>query len=585
MRRLGTSSLAALLVACRASAPTPPPAAPPAPVAPPTPVARVASPRPVAWVSLVAGNHFACGLRADETVWCWGEDTHGELGDGEPFEDRAEPRPVPGVTEVIQIAAHDDLACANTRGGAVWCWGAFSTGARTSPTRFPRTEALSRVQVSTESVFALSSAGLIRWRRSAREDDSAYGSSEVVELGPASRFRGIALGGDFACALLDGTDLRCWGGNGHGQLAERGARYRDIPDGAAPLTGVRDLVALEGHVCAFMERGPARCWGTGRIEGLFDDDVTESVLPSPRAALGDAVSLVIGSPRPENLACALSPEGRVTCSHSSPLTEEVDAEPPPPRVDALPLSGPARSIALTYSSMCAALRDGSVVCAVGDPYAWRSAPPRFALVPGLSNITDLFSEGGVICARSEAAPPRCWGDDLAWGLIARSTQTRFARPVARDDLGAVISLAAGMRHACVVERGGVVRCWGEGRLGQLGSGVCSERASPVEVLGAHGAAEVAVGTTHSCARMEDGTVRCWGDNTEAQLGDATAARLRAEPAAVPGLDHVTRIVARDAFTCALRDDGTVWCWGGANEGIYADALTTAHARPTQIRAE
>ncbi len=52
-----------------------------------------------------------------------------------------------------------------------------------------------------------------------------------------------------------------------------------------------------------------------------------------------------------------------------------------------------------------------------------------------------------------------------------------------------------------------------------------------------------------------------------------------------GLERVTRIVAASDYTCALRDDGTVWCWGGADDRVYGDGLEVEHPRPTAVRGE
>ena len=50
-------------------------------------------------------------------------------------------------------------------------------------------------------------------------------------------------------------------------------------------------------------------------------------------------------------------------------------------------------------------------------------------------------------------------------------------------------------------------------------------------------------------------------------------------------DDVTRLVAGESHTCALRDDGTVWCWGSGLAGIYGDGTREARLRPTQVRGE
>lgn len=85
-------------------------------------------------------------------------------------------------------------------------------------------------------------------------------------------------------------------------------------------------------------------------------------------------------------------------------------------------------------------------------------------------------------------------------------------------------------------------------------------------------AAIVTGWTHSCVLTDRGTVRCWGENSQGELGDGTTA-VRDAPVDVAGLDGVVQLSAADRRTCALRRDGTVWCWG--TPGAY-------QRRPAQV---
>lgn len=68
----------------------------------------------------------ACGLRADSTAWCWGDNSRGQLGIGTTTPAVGAQR-VQGDHRFATIAAGDDVACAATAAGAVWCWGRSPT--------------------------------------------------------------------------------------------------------------------------------------------------------------------------------------------------------------------------------------------------------------------------------------------------------------------------------------------------------------------------------------------------------------------------------------------------------------------------
>lgn len=67
--------------------------------------------------------------------------------------------------------------------------------------------------------------------------------------------------------------------------------------------------------------------------------------------------------------------------------------------------------------------------------------------------------------------------------------------------------------------------------------------------------------THSCAIVDDGDVYCWGDNAEGQLGISRGTSHSETPVAVPLNAPATTIATGEAFTCALTEAQDVFCWG------------------------
>jgi len=103
----------------------------------------------------------------------------------------------------------------------------------------------------------------------------------------------------------------------------------------------------------------------------------------------------------------------------------------------------------------------------------------------------------------------------------------------------------------------------------------------VKVSGLAGMTEVAAGQRHSIALKNDGTVWTWGGNNSGQLGNGTFADSRT-PVLVAGLSNVTAISAGYDFSIALRSDGTVWAWGANNTGQLGNGSTTNRNTPAQV---
>lgn len=212
----------------------------------------------------------------------------------------------------------------------------------------------------------------------------------------------------------------------------------------------------------------------------------------------------------------------------------------------------------------------------------------------------VVSHGGFTCARTADAV-YCWGanddDQLGDGVdtthvtepcMGSSVTDIFdcaPSPVRVGEesapLGAVSSMALGPSHVCVVESSdgspGPVLCWGDNRGGQAGQPDTEETVGfPTAVGGIDDAVQVAAGSAFSCALHADGTISCWGSNLHGQLGDgvedhgATCVRgsdsvdCSRTPVQVSTIDDATFLAANASHACAIRANGSVWCWGRNN---------------------
>lgn len=86
---------------------------------------------------------------------------------------------------------------------------------------------------------------------------------------------------------------------------------------------------------------------------------------------------------------------------------------------------------------------------------------------------------------------------------------------------------------------------------------------------------------HTCAVKEDGTVRCWGFNSAGQLGDGST-RNSASPVLVAGLDRVVSVAVGDFHSCALLVGGNVRCWGANSDGQLGDGSTSQRLAPVAV---
>lgn len=140
-------------------------------------------------------------------------------------------------------------------------------------------------------------------------------------------------------------------------------------------------------------------------------------------------------------------------------------------------------------------------------------------------------------------------------------------------LGNMVSVGGAGFYSVALKDDGTVWAWGENKYGQLGRGYTNlnERyAARIAIDGNSnpfdGVMAIASGWEHMLALKEDGTVWAWGGNGDGQLGIGNRTD-KLVPVQVPGLDHIVAVSAEGGYhSLALRADGTVYTWGDNQRG-------------------
>lgn len=156
-----------------------------------------------------------------------------------------------------------------------------------------------------------------------------------------------------------------------------------------------------------------------------------------------------------------------------------------------------------------------------------------------------------------------WGSNGEFGLVDGTVEERPA-PVPVGGLNGVVGISAGAVHVLAVKDDGTVWAWGSNFVGQLGDGTNVDRLAPAPVSGLNGMVAVAAGWNHSLALRNDGTVWAWGWNIARQVTNSSLFDWVYTPVQVPGVSGVVAVAGGYLTSFALRNDGTVWTWGGSN---------------------
>jgi len=239
------------------------------------------------------------------------------------------------------------------------------------------------------------------------------------------------------------------------------------------------------------------------------------------------------------------------------------------------------------------LVEGDEACDDGNDVMQDGCEPGCTASTGVAKIAsgDQFS-----CALFHDGRLRCWGSNsygqLGYGQIGHVGDDETPASMGDVDVGAaVVDVACGREHTCVIVEGGAVRCWGFNNRWQLGipsygtneviGDEPDEVPSMLPDVNLGGTAVAITATTWSTlVLLDDGTVRCFGLNAsfgtcgygtnEYVIGDDEHPVVEG-PIELGGV--ATAIDGHGDHACALLDDGTARCWGFNEDGALGQGDT------------
>jgi alpha-tubulin suppressor-like RCC1 family protein len=371
-------------------------------------------------VTQISAGMHACAVVKAGTVFCWGSNLFGETGTDPSTTTVSTPTEVAGLKDVVEVRAGTYSTCVRRQDGSVWCWGQNQAG----------------------QLGHAPSAG-----------DQTCGSAPcnpVPQQVPGLVAKAIDVGDLFACALVAGGTISCWGDDTYGELGsviEAGATSVPTPVLPVSLSGATSVsTGLDPHACAVFQQGRIACWGENGLGALghnpaLDPSCAHNVVACQAAPY--TVSGVSGATAVRagvGVTCALVDGGAVSCWGDDGLGQFGNGATDGGGVQFVPqpAAGGQAFVALDerYDFALALDRTGQV-------WAWGSSS-RGAL--GNQSI------GGSPC------------DDDAAPCVPTPTRVALTLP----EGGTVTQVSAGDEFGLALDSTGVVWSWGANVDGRLG---------------------------------------------------------------------------------------------------------------------
>jgi alpha-tubulin suppressor-like RCC1 family protein len=271
----------------------------------------------------VRGDHVLA-LDSSGTVWSWGRNLYGELGDRATGGSHPTPVPVPFLNQIVQVSAGTGYSLALRSDGTVWAFGANSAGqlgdgttvSRNSAEQVPGLGGITKVMAGEGTSYAIGAGGVLLAFGSNANGGLGNGTTTGQSLTPVavpglSGVTAVATSTSETLAVVGPAHtMWSWGSNEYGANGNGSATSNYTPQPTS-LSGVTQVAASGLNGAAVLASGTLMTWGVnngGQLGNGSKDEFPPPPHPTPgpvrslagvtQVALSNNSALAIGSPAP-----------------------------------------------------------------------------------------------------------------------------------------------------------------------------------------------------------------------------------------------------------------------------------------------
>lgn len=429
---------------------------------------------------ITSNGDYTCAIDTDtvvpgnlDTVWCWGSNVNGQLGDGTTTYSY-EPVKIASTETFSDLANGTSFGmCALTTAKKAYCWGNNSDGqaGSTAVGKFvatPEQIAGNRsykqlVQASTTTCGIEDATSLIFCWGENNGDAVTGSSSTPVQVAGANQFVKMSMDRTTACAVDSTSRILCWSPNALGQVgvslasartsgmegfSVATASYRGAPtivpagqDKGTPITqdlkdvgtgwadvfvGNEERDDMKSVVCALQTTGAAWCWGSNNNGQLGNGSTLDAVKPVPVAG-GKVFSKLAVSP--ETVCGIQKTTNKLWCWGANEYGQAGDGT----------------------------MVDSALPVAVDDTTTYKT-------------IAAATGNKKWFCGITSTDQTKCWGRNSFGQMNLSDATPSVTTPKAVQSVNPATEISLGDHFACVLDTAAISTCWGRNNVGQAGAG-------------------------------------------------------------------------------------------------------------------
>ena len=588
-------------------------------------VNNVSSPTQVgssSWTAVSAGTAHTIGITATGVLYGWGLNTSGQLGINSLI-NNASPAIISSIggstayswTSLSMGGGHGALIRSD---GTLWTWGLNVNGQVGNLTLInqsfpalvsgPAGVSWSAVSCGTIHTIGITTTGrLYAWGGGAGGALGVYldtldRSSPVLVSGPvATSWASVTAGASTSMAITTTGQLYAWGLGTSGQLGDLSIASKTSPvlvSGPAATSWSKVSTAYNAsHAFAITTTGQLYGWGLNTSGQVGDFTITSKSSPvlvsGPAATSWSFITAGLTNGAGITTLGRLYTWGLGTSGQLGDLSIISKTSP-------VLVSGPATT---SWAAVGIGFTNAVAITSTGVLYSWgagtfgqlgdgtTTAKSSPVLVSGPTNVSwSSISTAGNSVGGLTNYLFYAWGYGnlanytLPFGTSIGNTTvpTLVVTPLANNQSWSFIS--SGSNHTLALTTTGKLYAWGQGAFGQLGDvSAIAVRVIPVEIPTSISWSSIESGSSHSLAITTTGQLYGWGLNTSGQVGDGTTT-TKSSPVLVsgPAATSWSVIAAGYSSSMGITTTGTLYAWGLNSSGQLGTGTYTNPTSPVLI---
>jgi alpha-tubulin suppressor-like RCC1 family protein len=540
-----------------------------------------------------------------KNLWVWGGNYFGSLGDNTTIHRSSPVQTVTGGTNWSVVACGAYHTAAIKTDGTLWTWGNNGSGQLGDNTITHRSSPIQTITLGTNwtsvslgyyhSAALKNNGTLWTWGRNSEgqlgDNKLNFAPSPIQTIAAGNTWSTISIGNSFAAAIKNDGTLWLWGSNYSGQLGNNSIINTNSPVQTLSAGNNWSVISLSAnHAAAIKTDGTLWLWGSNFQGQLGDNTVVNKSSPVQTFSGGTTWSKVACG---TNSTAAIKTDGTLWTWGWNFVGQLGDN-------NFSSKSTPAQTVAsgTTWSLISGGGIHYVATKTDGTLWVWghggfgqignndtnnRNSPIQ--AIPGTTTWSKISCGTYYTTAIKNDGSLWVWGRN-SYGQLGVNTTLNISSPVQTVSLGTNWNLVGcGYNHMTAIKSDGTLWTWGSNTNGILGDGTTTHRSSPIQTVSQNTTwSKVFVGSyaSNNGATKTDGTLWMWGPNTDTVLGSGDLVS-RSSPAQI-GESNWQKISCGNYHTAAIKNDGTLWTWGSNNFGAlgYNSTTISSKASPQQV---